>query len=113
MSDMNSPPPPPVTCCPVHLPISPGALGPSSLVSKPSHLLLLGQKFSTHIKCGFCFPAFRKEVGLDLFFPKQMQENLKVREAESKEPREPCSMWVLRQELESQERRILALGYLT
>lgn len=38
-----------------------------------------------------------------------MQENLKVRAAESKEPREPCSMWVLGQELESQEKRIYCL----
>lgn len=32
--------------------------------------------------------SFRKEVGLDLFFPKQMQENLKVRKPLGKEPRE-------------------------
>lgn len=30
--------------------------------------------------------SFRKEVGLDLFFPKQMQENLKVKEAVVKGP---------------------------
>lgn len=38
-----------------------------------------------------------------------MQENLKVREADSKEPREPCSMWVLGQELEGQEKKIYCL----
>lgn len=58
------------------------------------------------VKCGFCVPSFRREVGLDLFFPKQMQENLKVREAEGAEPREPCSMCVLGRELEGQRKRI-------
>lgn len=70
---------------------------------------MVGQKFSKCIECGFCFPSFRKEVGLDLFFPKQMQENLKVREAEIKEPRDPCLMCVLVQELENPEKRIYCL----
>lgn len=35
----------------------------------------------------FFASSFRKEVGLDLFFPKQMQESLKVREPKGKGPR--------------------------
>lgn len=35
------------------------------------------------------FLVFRKEVGLDLFFPKQMQENLKVRKSKGEGPRKP------------------------
>ena len=39
------------------------------------------------LKCCFFPLTFRKEVGLDLFFPKQMQENLKVRKPVGEEPR--------------------------
>ena len=38
-------------------------------------------------KCCFFPLTFRREVGLDLFFPKQMQENLKVRKPVDEEPR--------------------------
>lgn len=37
-------------------------------------------------------PSFRKEVGLDLFFPKQMQENLKVRKSVGKAPTQTLFM---------------------
>lgn len=93
----SSPPTPSLPQCPAVLFTCPSpqprALGPSSLVSKPSHLLLVCQKCVSNGASVFC--SFRKEVGLDLFFPKQMQENLKVREAGGKETRESFSIGVL------------------
>ena len=41
----------------------------------------------SELKCCFFPLTFRKEVGLDLFFPRQMQENLKVRKPVDEEPR--------------------------
>lgn len=97
MLGMAFPTLPPVSCSPVHLSISP-AQGPGAHFPGLQSLLTsfwLARSPVCLSNAASVFPSFRKEVGLDLFFPKQMQENLKVREAEGKEPGKPCSVCVL------------------
>lgn len=97
MLGMAFPTLPPVSCCPVHLSISP-AQGPRAHFPGLQSLLTsfwLARSPVCLSNAASVFPSFRKEVGLDLFFPKQMQENLKVREAAGKEPGKPCSVCVL------------------
>lgn len=97
MLGMASPTLPPISCCPVHLSTS-LAQGPRAHFLRLQSLLnsfWLARSPVCLSNAASVFPSFRKEVGLDLFFPKQMQENLKVREAEGKEPGKPCSVCVL------------------
>lgn len=103
-----SPTPPPVSRCLVHLPISPGALGLSSLVSRPSHLLLVGQKFSVY-QMWLLFSFFQKRSRSGPVFPKADAGKLKGEGSRDQGAQGALFDVGLGQELESPEKRIYSL----